>query len=148
MLSAVDLRSGLVRAAVYALALFPSLRHRLLYAVAPVLDGILRMGGFTEQRVQLLHENMFDNASRELDVLAQGLVGADPAPGHRRGRRRCPGKCHSGSSASFPNDCVAVGHHDEESNGTAGFGSLAQHVVQFTVGDVLVVSRALLPSLS
>ena len=84
---AVDLPTGSVRVAVYALTLFPSAHHRLLYAVAPVLD--LARGQ--------LHRTVGATASRKCVRKRQTrtggacsrLVGAVPAPGHRGGRRRC-----------------------------------------------------------
>lgn len=139
VIAGVDLRDGSVRAAVLALALFPSAHHHLLYAIAPALDRTLSMGGFSPAQVQAMHELMYQHASLELQLLAHGLstnakhsvttnvAGDDPA------------RAILVAAAALPADCVVVGHHDPETLGQTLLGSMALHVLQFTPGDVLVV---------
>ncbi|WP_439590297.1 universal stress protein [Hydrogenophaga sp.] len=139
VMSAVDLRDGSVRAVVAALALFPQAHHHMLYAVSPALDSSLEAGGISAEQVQSLHETMYQNAERELQLLAQGLstkalhaVSADVADD-------VPARALLVGAATLQADCIVVGHHDAETIGQSELGSMALHVTQFVPADVLVV---------
>jgi nucleotide-binding universal stress UspA family protein len=139
VLSAVDLRGGSVRAARGAIELFPAARHHLLYAIAPALDRFLPTDDVGEERIQRLLEAIHEHAARELQLLADVLSTAAAHPVTADVASDVPARAILVGAASLPADCVAVGHHDDESLVHSMLGSIAQHVVQFASGDVLVV---------
>jgi universal stress protein E len=139
VISGVDLRDGSVRAAVLALALFPTAHHHILYAVAPALDRPLSMGGFTQAQVQAMHELAYQHARLELQLLARGLSAHARHPVTTDVASDEPARAILVAAATLPADCVVVGHHDPSTIGQTMLGSMAHHVVQFTAGDVLVV---------
>jgi len=139
VMSGVDLRDGSVRAAVTALALFPSAHHNLLYAVAPSLDSSLETGGLDAVEIQALHEARYQHAELELRLLAQGLSKKATHRVAAQVANDVPSRALMVGVATLEADCVAVGHHDDNTIGQAEIGSIASHVVQFIPGDVLVV---------
>lgn len=139
VLSAVDLRGGSVRAARSAIDLFPGARHHLLYAVAPALDRFWPTDEVGQDKMQLLHEAMHAHAVRELQLLADVLSEAGSPAVTADVANDVPARAILVGAASMAADCVAVGHHDDESLVHSMLGSIAQHVVQFARGDVLVV---------
>jgi len=139
VLSAVDLRDGSVRAAVAALDLFPQAHHHLLYAVSPALNSSLEASGIGAEQVQSLHESMYQNAERELQLVAQSLSKKAVHVVSSEVADDVPARALLVGAATLQADCVVVGHHDAEAIGQSELGSMALHVAQFVPADVLVV---------
>lgn len=139
VLSAVDLREASIRAASLALTLFPSARHHLLYALDPALDRAVWMGGFAKEQLQSLHGSMYARAQRELQQLANSLRAQARHPLTADVADDLPARAILVGAASLPADCVVVGHHGEDAVADSFLGNLAQHVIQYTTRDVLVV---------
>ncbi|MBE0546175.1 MAG: universal stress protein [Rubrivivax sp.] len=139
VLSAVDLREGSIRAVTFALTLFPAARHHLLYALDPALDRAVWMGVFAKEQLQSLHESMHARADRELQQFAQSLRARALHPLTADVADDLPARAILVGAAALPADCVVVGHHGEGTVVDSFLGNLAQHVIQYTTRDVLVV---------
>ncbi|MEO8124005.1 MAG: universal stress protein [Burkholderiales bacterium] len=140
VLSAVDLREGSVRALSFALELFPAARHHLLYALNPALEHTMVIGGLTGEQLQSLHASMYDRADGAVQQLAQQLSARALHPLTADVADDLPARAILVGAAALPADCVVVGHHGEGTTIPDSIpGNLAQHVIQYTPGDVLVV---------
>lgn len=123
VLSAVDLRDGSVRAASFAVALFPDARHHLLQA----LDSAA-----TKESVQV-------RAEHDLQQLAQRLSTAATHPLVAVTADDVPARAILVAAANLGADCVVVGHHGKGTATDSHLGSMAQHVIYAALSDVLVV---------
>lgn len=140
VLSAVDLRDGSVRALSFALELFPAARHHLLYALDPAPEHTMAIGGLTAQQLQPLHASMYARADAALQELAGRLGARALHPLTAEVADDLPARAILVGAAALPADCVVVGHHGEGTTIPDSIpGNLAQHVIQYTPGDVLVV---------
>lgn len=140
VLSAVDLREGSVRALSFALDLFPVARHHLLYALDPAVEQTMVIGGLTAEQLQSMHESMYARADTALQQLAESLSARALHPITAEVADDLPARAILVGAASLPADCVVVGHHGEGTTIPDSIpGNLAQHVIQYTPGDVLVV---------
>ncbi len=140
VLSAVDLREGSVRALSFALELFPAARHHLLYALDPALEHTRTIGGLTGEQLQSLHASMYARADETLQQLAEGLSARALHRLTAEVADDLPARAILVGAAALPADCVVVGHHGEGTTVPDSIpGNLAQHVIQYTPGDVLVV---------
>jgi len=143
VLSAVDLRAGSVYALSFALTLFPAARHRLLYALAQALDDTAQTGepdpqGSSSPQASK-HEAAHTLAERELRQLAQRLSDQARHPLAAEVADDLPERAILVGASVWPADCVVVGHRGERSTRDAIPGNMAQHVMQYTTVDLLVV---------
>lgn len=139
VLSAVDLRGGALRAAVGAVALFPAAHHHLLYAVDPAQERALWMGDVAKEQTRLLHASIHIQALRQIDQMAKELSKASVYPVAAELVDEVPARAVMACAAKLPADCVAVGQHGVGDAAERVLGSMAQHVLQHTVCDVLLV---------
>lgn len=140
VLSAVDLREGSVRALSFALELFPAARHHLLYALDPEPEHTMAVGGLSGEQLQSLHASMYTRADAALQRLAASLSDRALHPVTAEVAEDLPARAILVGAAALPADCVVVGHHGEGTTIPDSIpGNLAQHVIQYTPGDVLVV---------
>ena len=139
VLSAVDMRDGLVRAARAAIRLFPAAHHHLLHAVDPTLELALWMGDVAKEQIRLLHDSMHTKALRQLAQLAQELTKAAVYPVAAEVVDDVPARASALRAAALPADCVAVGRHGEGTVAERVFGNMAQQVLHHALRDVLVM---------
>lgn len=139
VLLGVDLRAGSLKAAQFALRLLPDAHHHAMYALDPALDRGLWTGGMGQGHIRLLRESMQEQARKGLDELAAGL---SPQARHALSTEivdDARSRAIVQRAASLPADCVVVGHHGEDGPAERWLGNMAQHVLQHTACDVLVV---------
>lgn len=139
VLSAVDMREGSVRATIFTLTLFPGAHHHLLYAVDPARDRALWIGGFSKEQIRWLHESTAECANRELQQRVQGLTGQARHQVSADVVDDVVTRAIVAKAAALTADCVVVGHHGQGPIAERFLGSVAQHVIQHTTRDVLVV---------
>lgn len=140
VLLAVDLSAAARRAAVAALAMFPSAHHHLFYAVDPARERALWMGNVAKEQTRLLHASLHVQALRQIEQLAQELSRAGVHPVAAEVVDELPARAIALRAVKLPADCVMVGQHGAgaAANGRLP-GSMAQHVLQHTQRDVLLV---------
>jgi len=139
VLTAVDLREGSVHALAFALALFPAAHHRLVYALAPTLDGMTPAGALGQAPQQQVLESMHARAERGLQQLVLRVAGQARHPVVFEVADDLPERAILVDASAWPADCVVVGYRGERSPGDSIPGNMAQHVIQYTLVDVLVV---------
>jgi len=139
VMCAVDLREGSVRAAGFALKLLPSAHHHLLYALDPGVDRSFWVGGLGTAQAQAMHESLHEHAERALQQLARSLRDLSPHPLAAEVADDAPARAILVRAAELAADCVVVGHHGEGPATDHLLGSMAQHAIQYTTRDVLVV---------
>jgi nucleotide-binding universal stress UspA family protein len=139
VLCAVDLREGSMRAAAGAIAMFPLAQHVLLCAVDPALERALWMNAVTTEQTRVQRESMHAFALRQLEELARELTSKAEHPVVAEVVDDVPARAIVARAAALPADCVAVGHHGQGVGSGRLLGSMAQHVLQHTLRDVLVV---------
>lgn len=137
VLCAVDLSEGSIRAAARAITLFPKTHHLLLCAVDPALERAFPMDAVAPEPTRSQSESMHSLAARQLGQLAQDLSGKTVYPVATQVVDDVPARVIVEQAAMLPADCVVVGHHGHGSERL--LGSMAQHVLQHTARDVLVV---------
>jgi nucleotide-binding universal stress UspA family protein len=138
VLSAIDLRKGSDRALDFALSLFPSAQHYLLYAFEQTLDP-LRVSGFDNELIEKILGSMHAKAAAELEQLARSLSARTVHPVVADVADDVPARAILVCAADLPADCVVVGHHGPGAGNEGFLGNIAQHVIQYTTRDVLVV---------
>lgn len=139
VLIAVDLHEGSLQASQFALRLLPDAHHHALHAVDPALDRHLRIGGLGEEHIRRLHESMRARSRTELRQLAGVLSRGARYPVSVEVLDDVRSHAIVQRAAALPADCVVVGHHGEGALSERWLGNMAQHVLQHTNGDVLVV---------
>ena len=140
VLSAVDLREGSLRAASFAVVLFPAAHHHLLYALdaqADIEDPSSK--DLDEEQLSSLFESMHTEATHDLQELARRLSEGTQHPVGAEVADDVPARAILVGAASLPADCVVVGHHGHGAPTDSALGSMAQHVVHSAISDVLVV---------
>lgn len=139
VLCAVDMREGSMRAAAQTVALFPLAHHHLLCAVDPALQRALWMKNVATDETRVQRESMHAFAQQQLDKLAQELTSQAEHPVAAEVVDDVPAHAIIARAQGLPADCVAVGHHSQGTGVGRLLGSMAQHVLQHTSRDVLVV---------
>lgn len=139
VLIAVDLREGSLQASQFALRLLPDAHHHALYAVDPALDRDLWIGGLGEEHIRVLHDSMRARARAELGQLAGSFSREARHPVSFEVLDDVRSHAIVQRAAALPADCVVVGHHGDGSLPERWLGNMAQHVLQHTDRDVLVV---------
>ncbi len=140
VLTAVDLREGSLRAASFAVALFPAAHHHLLYALDAQEDIDDPSGSeLDEEQLRSLFESMHSEAKHDLHELARRLSERTQHPVGAEVADDVPARAILVGAASLPADCVVVGHHGHGTPTDSTLGSMAQHVVHSAISDVLVV---------
>ena len=137
VLTAVDLREGSVHALGFALALYPAAHHRLLYALAPALDPTAPDDAAGQSPSG--NESMLARAERDIQALLLTLAGRTRHPLAADVADDVPERAILVAAGAWPADCVVVGHRGERSAHDSIPGNMAQHVMQYTLVDVLVV---------
>jgi len=138
ILSAVDLREGSLRAASFAVDLFPTAHHHLLYALdAP--SGSAAWGALGGEPLRLLHESLHAQAERDLQQFAQRLSARARHAPTTVVADDVPARAILVAAANLGADCVVVGHHGLGTATDGDLGSMAQHVIYAALSDVLVV---------
>ena len=140
VLSAVDLSAAARRAAVVALALFPGAHHHLLYAVDPARERALWMGDVAKEQTRLLHASLHIQALRQMEQLAQELSRTGEHPVAAEVVDEVPARAVALRALKLPADCVVMGQHGAGAAPAGRLpGSMAQHALQHTLRDVLLV---------
>jgi nucleotide-binding universal stress UspA family protein len=134
---ATDLREGAARAASFALELFPSARHHLLYALAPASDAAWEES--TPAELSALQQGRYEAARASLRELARQLSATTLHPVVADVAEDVPARAVLVYAADLPADCVVVGHHAGPPDPELVLGSLAQHIIYSSICDVLVV---------
>ncbi len=139
VLCAVDMREASMRAASQAVAMFKQAHHLLVCAVDAELEGTSWMNSVAAGQARLQRTSMHDFAVRQLEELAQELSSQAEHPVTTKVIDDVPARAIVALAAELPADCVVVGHHGQSGAGWRPLGSMAQHVLQHTSRDVLVV---------
>lgn len=139
VLCAVDMRGGSLRAAAAAVGLFPSAHHLLLCVLNPAQEYALAMDADVTAQSLIQRESMHTLAVRQLEQLAQELSPKTEYPVACQVLEDVPSRAIVERAAALPADCVVVGHHGQEGGTTPMLSSMAQHVLQHSARDVLVV---------
>ena len=137
VLTAVDLREGSVHALGFALALYPAAHHRLLYALAPALDPTAPDDAAGQSPSG--NESRLARAEHDIQALLLTLAGRTRHPLAADVADDVPERAILVAAGAWPADCVVVGHRGERSAHDSIPGNMAQHVMQYTLVDVLVV---------
>lgn len=136
---ATDLLEGAARATSFALALFPSAHHHLLYALDPGGDSDALTEDVPTDQLSARHQRRYLRAKTELRDLAKRLSAMTLHPLIADVAEDVPARAVLVYAADLPADCVVVGHHAGEPDPEFILGSLAQHVIYSSICDVLVV---------
>lgn len=140
VLSAVDLREGSMRALSFALALFPAACHHLLHALDQDLEDTVAEADCSAEELQSLQMARYARADATLQRLAKRLGASAAHPLTAEIADDVPARAILVGAAELPADCVVVGHHGEGTTIRDSIpGNVAQHVIQYTPGDVLVL---------
>jgi nucleotide-binding universal stress UspA family protein len=139
VLSAVDMSQVSMRAAAGAIALFPLAHHHLLCAVDTALERALWTNAVKSEQTRVQGESMHDFALQQLEQLARELTSQAEHVVAAEVVDDVPARAIVARAAALPADCVAVGHHGQGVGADRLLGSMAQHVLQHTLRDVLVV---------
>lgn len=140
ILMAVDLHDGSERVAAGALTLFPTAQHHLLHAVDPELERLLGKSAVAKDQAGAQHESVHVLAVRQLEKLARELTARFRHQVAAEVVDDVPSRAIVERAAALHADCVAVGHlHGPGAGSEPMLGSMAQHVLQHTLRDVLVV---------
>jgi len=139
VLCAVDMSEVSMRAATGAIALFPLARHHLLCAVDPALERALWTKTLATDQTRMQGESMHAFALQQLEQLARKLTSQAEHEVTAEVVDGVPARAIVARASALPADCVAVGHHGQGARTERLLGSMAQHVLQHTLRDVLVV---------
>lgn len=129
-LVAIDLRAGAARVVAAALRVFPAAQHRLLHALVPASPGQAEpaAGGREAARAQ---------AERELAQVAGELAQRVEHPLRTEVVDGVPSRVVLEQAAKLHADCVVLG---KPARGVERpLGSIAEHVLQHSLRDVLMV---------
>jgi nucleotide-binding universal stress UspA family protein len=137
VLAAVDLRDVSWRAATLAIEWFPAAQHDLLSAIDPdwVREGMRGRAPPDGTAAASLHAQ----AERQLQRLAHDLGLRPGCQVRSEVVDAAPVRAIVDRAASWPADCVAVGHHGQGGLAQRLLGSTALDVLHHTACDVLVV---------
>lgn len=138
-LTAVDLSPLALRAADFAMALFPAIQHYLLLAYTPGLEGALGRQAVLPESSAATGDVMHTHAGQELESLARKLSERTQLPVLSEVINDVPAGAIVERAAALHVDCVVVGHHGPRAGAEGQMGSMAQHILQHTLRDVLVV---------
>jgi nucleotide-binding universal stress UspA family protein len=136
---ATDMREGADRATSFALTLFPSAHHHLLYALDPCADGDSSTENVPTDQLSAGRQRLYMRARAELRNLAKRLSAMALHPLIADVAEDVPARAVLVYAADLPADCVVVGHHAGAPDPGYILGSLAQHVIYSSICDVLVV---------
>lgn len=139
VLSAVDLGDASLRAVAFAIRLWPGAHHHLLHALDPARARAVWMDAVSKEPIQELHDKMQAQASDELAQLVQALPKEALHPLSTELLDAAPARAIIERAAALPADCVVVGYGGQGTASERLLGNMAQHVLQHTLRDVLVV---------
>ena len=139
VLAAVDLRDVSWRAATLAIEWFPSAQHCLLSAIDPDWERELTHSRAAHGPVHADAVPLHVQAERQLQRLAHDLCLRPGCQVRSEVVDASPVRAIVDRAASWPADCVAVGHHGQGGLAHRLLGSTALDVLHHTACDVLVV---------
>lgn len=139
LLLAVDLSDVSRVAAALAIRLYPHARHHLLYVLDPARERGVRLDATSEAPVERLQQAMLALAREQLTQLAQALPAPTPHALTTEVLDQVPPRAITERAAALPADCVVVGYGRLSPLSDRLLGNMALHVLQHTLGDVLVV---------
>ena len=139
VLAAVDLGADAMRAATFAVAVFPAAQHHLVLALAPALERAAWLQALAQEQLAGPDDSMRAQALRQLEQLALTLTRQTQHPVIAEVLEDSPARAILERAAALPADCVAVSHHGQGAGAERLLGSMAQQVLQHTLRDVLVV---------
>lgn len=139
VLSAVDLGDASLRAVAFAIRLLPAAQHHLLHALDPARERAVWMDAVSKEPIEDLHDKMQAQASEELAQLVQALPPEALHPLRTELLAAAPARAITLRAAALPADCVVVGYAGPGTASERLLGNIAQHVLQHTLRDVLVV---------
>lgn len=139
VLSAVDLGDASLALAALAIGLFPGAQHHLLHVLDPAQERAVWMDAQSKEPIERLHQAMLAQASEQLAELVQALPKETVHPLATELLGQVPARAIVERAAALPADCVVVGYGGQDTAGERLLGNMAQHVLQHTLRDVLVV---------
>jgi nucleotide-binding universal stress UspA family protein len=139
VLAAVDLRDVSWRAATMAIEWFPAAQHTLLSAIEPDWERELLRGRAPLGPEGAAAASLHAQAERQLQRLAHDLCLRPGCHVSSEVVDAAPVRAILDRAASWPADCVAVGHHGQGGLAQRLLGSTALDVLHHIACDVLVV---------
>lgn len=139
VMAAVDLSEASLRAAALGVALFPAAHHHLYFAIDPALDQALWGGKLAKAQLELLRGSVHESATAQLQQLARTLTPQARRPVSFEIADDVPARAIVARALALGADCVVTGHHGQGDAPQRWLGHMAQHVLQHTARDVLVV---------
>lgn len=139
VICAVDLSDASLRAASFALALFPTAKHQLLYALERPVDTATPRATPGRPRRHATDGPMHARAADELQQLARRLSTTMLLPLDSAVADDDAGRAILEAATALPADCVCIGRQGEAAAVGAMPGHVAEQVILHAPCDVLVV---------